>query len=608
MSSDDFAEGAAITRRGLLRWASWFAIINGLIMALIGLRYLGHYPLPDEGLARLYSLIAYLGHFAFLAYLPFLLILLPLALLIPKRGLITAIAVVTASCGITLLLLDTLVFAENRFHLNTLTITILGWKTWGFGILYFVTILIFETLLAKWTWQLFGKPARRRLGIYVAIPLVLFFVSAQFLHIWADAKYYVPITSFTHYLPLFPTPTAKSFLSRHGWVDLKQARERRLVDQLDTHRGQILNYPLSPLDCKGKPEMNVLMIIADALRWDMITTETTPNIARFAERATVFDTHYSGGNSSKMGLFSLFYGLPSTYWGNFESLQRTPVLMEKFQEHDYQLGIFGSAVLYRPVSLDRTAFANVPNLRTETRSSTDRAYERDQIITREWREWLAQRDSTRPFFGFLFYDATTMPDFPSDYQPLFAAVAGASAQQQRLARYKTAVHFVDSLIGGVLQDLVERQLMDNTVVIISADHGEEFDEVGLGYARHGSSYSQYQMRTPMVVYWPGRPAAKVTRRTSHNDVVPTLLTGLFGCRNAVSDYSSGYGLFAGKQWDWLIAGSYHNFAVIEPEQITITYPGGYFEIRDQNYALLKQPQINRAMVTAAIKEMGRFYR
>ena len=108
------------------------------------------------------------------------------------------------------------------------------------------------------------------------------------------------------------------------------------------------------------------------------------------------------------------------------------------------------------------------------------------------------------------------------------------------ARYLTAVRFVDGLVGQVLDDLRAASCSTHLVVIVTSDHGMEFDENGLGFTGHGTSYSDYQMHTPLVLRWPGRPAGRVERRTSHNDVAPTFLSGLFGCTNPPSDYSSGH--------------------------------------------------------------------
>ena len=72
-------------------------------------------------------------------------------------------------------------------------------------------------------------------------------------------------------------------------------------------------------------------------------------------------------------MFSLFYGLPATYWDAFADFARPPVLMDLFRQHDYQLGVFASSPVYRIVGLDRTALARIPNLRLRDELALSRA-------------------------------------------------------------------------------------------------------------------------------------------------------------------------------------------------------------------------------------------
>jgi membrane-anchored protein YejM (alkaline phosphatase superfamily) len=354
--------------------------------------------------------------------------------------------------------------------------------------------------------------------------------------------------------------------------------------------------------------LNVLLVVIDAMRADALRPEVAPRMDEFAQTAIRFDEHYSGGNSSRAGLFSLFYGLPATYWDAFATFARPPVLMDLFRQYGYQFGLFASSPVYLSVvGLDRTALARVPNLRLETSSPYPGSSGRDRTLTDEWYQWLDKRNPSLPFLGFLYYDAVVAIETPDDYPPVIRAPTGASTQERLHARYSTAVHYVDSLIGRVIDDLKRRKLLDSTLVIVTSDHGLEFDENGLGFKGHGTSFSDYQLHTPLLVRWPGKAPGHVVRRTSHFDVVPTLLTELFGCTNPPSDYASGHSLFSDAQWDWLIAHSHNDFALIEPNQVTIVYPSGY-EIRDQNYRLAQNPQLSRDHLRAAMQEMRRFYR
>ena len=122
-------------------------------------------------------------------------------------------------------------------------------------------------------------------------------------------------------------------------------------------------------------------------------------------------------------------------------------------------------------------------------------------------EWLDRRDPAHPFFGFLYYDAVAankpIPDFPAPPVP-----PGASKQARLYASYLTNLRYVDALIGRVLDDLERRRLLEQTIVIITSDHGMEFDEFGQGFTGHGTSFSDYQVHTPFVLRWPGRAPSR----------------------------------------------------------------------------------------------------
>ena len=596
------------SRRRLLRWASWFAVANAALLATIGLRYLWLYVRLTPSVAWGYVPVAYVGHVTALAYVPGLLLLMPVILLCPRPRVVVPLGVALGAAGAGLLMLDSLVFAENRYHLNALTFMLLAPQTWGFLALYVAVGAAIEAMLASWVWQRTAQPPGRRIGRYLAVGLAACFVAGHLVHAWAEARYDVRVTAFTRYLPLYYPPEVIKLQVRLGLVDRTQARARGVAAAVDGPPAGELRYPLAPLRCEFRaPPLNVLLVVIDAMRPDALTEASAPRLAAFARGAMQFDQHWSGGNSSRAGMFSLFYSLPATYWDAFAQAARPPVLMDLFRQHDYQLGLFASSPVYDGVGLDRTALAGVPDLRLRTSSPYPGSSGKDRGLTEEWYGWLDRRDPARPFFGFLYYNAVVAIEPPDDYPAMAPVPQGASREVRRYSRYLSAVHYVDGLVGQVLDDLERRKLLASTVVLVTSDHGMEFDESGQGFTGHGTSYSGYQMRTPLVLRWPGRPAGRVTRRTSHNDVAPTLVGGLFGCANPPADYASGRDLFSDGQWDWLIAASYSEFALIEPERVTIVYSASY-EIRDRDYRLVPHPTLPREDLRAAQKEMSRFYR
>ena len=586
-------------RWALVRWGGGFFLLIGLLLAVIGLRYLLDYPWPREPIAQIYTILAFVSHFEALALLPWILVVLPLTLLLPARPLVLAVSVGLAAAMLAAVLVDSLVFAEDRFHLSALAIAILGWSTWSFALLYLGIFLVLCTLIARSTWPRLARISGRALVTTLAGAVLVPFLATQALHIWADASFFVPITSFTPYLPLFRPWSAREPLVAAGLVAEERSQEPSLLHELGTERKGVLRYPLAPMRCTTPPTPpNILVIGLDAMRPDAVNARIAPNIDRFAAGATRFESHWSGGNGTRVGLFSLFYAIPPTYWRAFYAEQRSPVLIDQIQAAGYQLGVFPGNPPDKIVGLDRTAFRNVPDLI---------ATQGDAEIASGWIRWLGQRDPKRPFFGFLFFESAP-GGCKASYPKVTELRAGASKMEERRACYDTAIHYADAQVGAVIDDLAQRGLEGSTIVIVTSDHGQEFDENGLGFKGHGSSYSRYQLHTPFFVRWPGREAAVVTRRTSHNDVAPTLLSDVLGCTNPPSDYSSGGNLFTGPEWEWLVASSYTGFAIVEPERVTIS-SGVYFETRDAaDYRVARDPRLDRDVLMRAIRETSRFQR
>jgi len=602
-------------RRQLLRWLGWFAMANAVILGLISLLYLGGGLVGSGGLAWLYLVTIYISHHSWLALLPLLLLVAPVILVRPSYRTAKTLAVLLMAVMIAVILLDSLLWSQSRFHINMLTLKILGMQSWIFTSVMFAIALVFESLLAGRIWSWISKsPAYR--GRALSSIVVVCFIVSRVIFAWADASYYVPVTSIAQQLPVHRGFTAKSLLVRFGLVDINQSRERQLANRvaggMERSGAAGLAYPVAPLKCSIPGEdsnpLNLLIILVDSMRGGLLGKGFTPHMDQYVEqRATRFSNHFSGGNSSRMGVFSMFYSLSPGYFSSFEALQKPPVLMDQLTLAHYRFGLFSSSSMYRPVALDRTAFSRVPNLRVDTKPKATPAWERDRSMTKTWMQWLDQQSTEQPFFGFLFYDAVNDQTYPPEYAGR-VAIDQDDPLPEEFADYKISVMFADGQVGQVLEDLERRGLADNTVVLISSDHGEEFNENSNGVSGHGSGYSRYQLGVPMVLAWPGIKPQHLSHRTSHYDIVPTLMQRLLGCSNPYTDYSSGQDMYDGPQWEWMIAGSYYNYAVLEPGQMTITFPNGLYEVRDDKYRLLENPQFNAEVLQAVMHENTRFHR
>ena len=104
------------TLKSRLHVHGWFFLINSILTILISLRYLVYMPMPKDFLTWLYTLVTVGGHMPLMTAV-FALAVLPI-ILIPHKMIRTILLVVMSSIGIGLLIIDTLVFDQYRFHLN----------------------------------------------------------------------------------------------------------------------------------------------------------------------------------------------------------------------------------------------------------------------------------------------------------------------------------------------------------------------------------------------------------------------------------------------------------------------------------------------------------
>lgn len=617
-------DGHRPSRGELLRWAGWYFLANSVIALLIALRYLGAVQFPDGDHTITFSILAFIGHFASLAFVGAMLLFLPI-LFFPKKPFIFTLGILLALFIIVGITLDTFIFSQYRFHFNGMvmnlllggaaeeifTFSALLWAALG---VFVLALIGFQFWLSQRIWQRVLATPGRPFGYIISFVLFCIFFAENMLYAWADANTYTPITKQIRFLPAYKPLTADRWFINNGWADPKAANA---FADMDTSSS--LDYPKQPLDCTAKETpLNIVYIVVDSWRFDTLTAKATPNIYQFSKTALTFDQHYSGANSTRTGIFSLFYGLPGTYWHAMLAERRGAEFIDQLTKQDYQLGIFASAKLYSP-EFDRTIFSNVKNLRLQSKGSSPRA--RDQNIRDEFLAFLdKQKNKTQgaqpPFFGFLFFDSPHGYDFPSDYPLAFepslksvnyVALNNDFDRTPFFNRYQNSIHFVDSLIAPVLDKLKTKNLLDKTVVVITGDHGQEFNDNKLNYWGHNSNFSPWQTRVPLMIHWPGKKAANITQQTSHFDITPTLMKDVLGCNNKLQDYSNGKHLLTGESEPYLLLSNYNQFAVMENDRLTVVDEFGNVDILDKNYRSIPDAKISNTRMLSVMNDMSRFY-
>lgn len=599
----------------------YFIAVNAIIAMLIACRYFFVMPeIPSDLLGFSFLVSSVISHMATLTALIGL-ILIPLLLLptIARRLIISGLS----SFILITLFIDTIVFSQYRFHISMVMLELVmsgqvvsfplsTWLMTIFGILalwalQYTLIVKLDKNIPLSHWKL-GKK-------FAWITFITLLISHG-IHIWAAANVYQPVTMTKKYLPLFQPSSSTATMRKMGWIDeeaIKKQQEMKVSSNSD------LNYPLQPIQIQpvSKPT-NIVFIVVDSWRADTFNAETSPNMWAYAQKGKILHNHISSGNATRTGIFGLFYGLPGTYWQSVLSNRKTPVFMDRLQAMDYQLGIFAAAKLTNP-EFDRTIFAKVPNLRISSVGSSPDGL--DVGLTQDWLKWFDKRDKNKPTFSFLFYDSPHGYAFPNDYphqfKPMLEEVnylklSNDTDRSLMMNRYKTSVHYVDSIVKQVLDKIKASGEEENTVVIITGDHGQEVNDNMENFWGHNGNFTDPQVKVPFAIIGPKINDSELMKWdqktfTSHHDVIPTLMKNYLGVTNNIKDYSIGEDLMGTEvKRDWILSSSYSRYAVITDKDILEVGAVGQYDFLNKSNKPMKGQQFNGQYLQSALEQMSRF--
>lgn len=279
--------------------------------------------------------------------------------------------------------------------------------------------------------------------------------------------------------------------------------------------------------CTPAPRPNVLLVTVDTLRADHLEPygyerPTSPALAEFAGTATVFEAAQSQSSWTLPALASLMTGLyPSTHRANsfrarLESSFTT--LAEELRNAGYETAAVANHMfLGRSYGLDQgfTHFDDelVRHPETQLHLTVTSPRVADKAV--DWLEQRAAVEEGRPWFLWAhFFD-------PHNEYLAHESVDPMGAGEGDVDLYDEEIAFTDRGLGRILERLEELGLADDTVVIVTSDHGEAFGEHGRTH--HSDSLYQELLHVPLLVRVPGAAPRRVAQPVQTCDVLPTVL-------------------------------------------------------------------------------------
>lgn len=513
------------------------------------------------------------------------------------------------------------VYSLYRFHINGFVLNMFFGESrddiFTFDVMLYVkegAMLAALAVLVGGLWWLSGyvwRRFQRSFGWLFCSLFVCCTLFAHGCHVYGSFMGHQSVVKSARLIPYYFPLTAYGFMVRHGF-EAPVSREGLWKSGGSTD----VNYPLHEFETSRPDTLpNIVLILIDSWNRRAFTPECMPCTYEFARRSEWYANHVSGSNGTRSGVFSLFYGLPCYYWEAFESSGITPPLVARLLELGYDFRVYPSASLVDP-PFAKVLFRDVPNLRVRTEGET--VLERDTKLAELFMgDVRGQAETGRPFFSFLFFDLPHSFQLPPERNRTFQP-AWDFADYTRLNNdadptplwnlYRNCCHEDDALIGRVLGCLEENGLMENTIVIITGDHSQEFNENHKNYWGHNGNFSLHQIGVPLVCHFPGRAGGvRFGHRTTHYDVAPTLMSEYLGVRNQLSDYSAGHLLTDTVSRDWHFVGSSLNFAfIIDGDSILEKEADGALDVYDSGLNAVSGYRIPIGRFNEAMTELNRW--
>lgn len=283
--------------------------------------------------------------------------------------------------------------------------------------------------------------------------------------------------------------------------------------------------PDLPAGSAGK-QWNVLLITVESLRYDNTSLanpalRTTPNLVRLRDSgATSFSRAYSAASGTVLSMASVHtMTYPSlsrvnlwrkSWHGNLPDEVTTAATEFRaagfhtfWYSHDHRFA-FSRCMLNFDRGFDDVSYVYAIESSVETDSLIA-----DNVVTK----LASVRD--RRFFGWVFF-ASPHGEYVVHY--------GDMPGKQAIQRYRQEIRYADEQIGRVLDALETNGLLDETIIIVTGDHGEEFREHG--GTKHKSTVYVEVTHVPLLIRVPGGTAGPGDKPTSLTYLFPWLLTQL----------------------------------------------------------------------------------
>lgn len=286
---------------------------------------------------------------------------------------------------------------------------------------------------------------------------------------------------------------------------------------------------LSDIDTR---KFNLVIILIDTLRADHLPfygyqKNTAPFLNQLAEKSIVFENAFSTCSYTAPATASIFtsmypskHGVITGHFANIKLQKENQTV--KFDKIPDEVTTLGEEIS----SLGYSAYGIADNLNIATQSGFAQGfrkfatykYKTAEVVNKTLLSWKSEIESHDRYFTYIHY---MDPHAPYNqrapwYEP------SPDPQQAILNAYDSEISYLDSHIKKMFEEF---GWLENSIVVVLSDHGEEFREHGL--IGHGKTLYREAIEVPFMIYVPGMQPARIKNYVTTMDLLPTL-SGLLG--------------------------------------------------------------------------------
>ncbi|MBN2479278.1 MAG: sulfatase-like hydrolase/transferase [Parachlamydiales bacterium] len=333
---------------------------------------------------------------------------------------------------------------------------------------------------------------------------------------------------------------------------------------------------INNLKLKEKP--NIIIFVVETTRKDFITEDIAPNLFAFKNENISFEKSYSSANNTAASWFSIFHSNHSLFWTETKKTNEIgSIPLNVFKKLGYKINVYTSSEMTY-FQMDKLIFGKNRSLADNffdfSKTSTNPA-NRDFDTINAFKNDLLDDNNKKsnifivfldsPHSDYAWHESYTPKKYPFAKQLNYITLSQSRKDLPLIInRYKNSLGYIDYLFSDVVKTLKNKNIYDDSIIVFTGDHGEEFDENGALF--HSSHLNEYQLSVP-IFYKLSSKKSISTNITSHIDIFPTLLHIVTDID--FSKYFNGSSIFSKDINNYTI--SVNQKGALPPDEVLITY-------------------------------------